>query len=141
MWARSFHRCTWIPFIFRETHMSSLSLVSIKFPFTLTPNHIQFPLRSNFPHSDQPIGNNMNMYLGSFLIFFGLMITRDLHRYYGIYEKLLSIDKDFNDVLGLTVQLRNVERIQFRFEMIALSTLSAAFIGISTYDLNIMYPP
>lgn len=83
----------------------------------------------------------MNMYLGSFLIFFGLLITYDIHRYYGIHKTILSIDKDFNDVLGLTVQLRDVEHIQFRFEIIGISTLLAAFICISTYDLNIMYPP
>lgn len=87
------------------------------------------------------IGNNMNMYLGSFLIFFGLLITWDLSRYNSIFIRLASIDKDFNDLFGSTVQIRDIANIQYKFEVICIAVLSAAFLGISIYDLNIVYPP
>lgn len=83
----------------------------------------------------------MNMYLGSFLIFFGLLITWDLSRYNSIFIRLASIDKDFNDLFGSTVQIRDITNIQYKFEVICIAVLSAAFLGISIYDLNIVYPP
>lgn len=81
------------------------------------------------------------MYLGSFLIFFGLMITCDLRRYNSIFVRLSSIDRDFCTLFGTTTRIRDIERIQYRFELICTLTLSVAFVGIAIYDLNIMYPP
>lgn len=81
------------------------------------------------------------MYLGSFLMFFGLMITCDLRRYNGIFRRLSSIDTEFCNLFGTPTRIRDIERNQYRFELICILALSVAFVAISVYDLNVMYPP
>lgn len=80
-------------------------------------------------------GNNLNMYLGVMNVISGWYMTSQFSQLDTIFNRITEIDREIIKLLESKEKIRKSERIQFRFEIICVVTVTIWFIISILYDI------